>query len=270
MKSQLPFNEGEESILPEHLTAPGEAGGRGCFFWGCLIMVLLFVLIVVGTGGCVFIAYIQVDSLFEEEGVVFKEISESETRLDGIRERIALFRQAPSDGGDDKPLLVLGADELNILVRGHQEPVVADLARFLRLGITDSTLEAEVSFPMDWGATYLDKAIEHQQARDRPVPWDLEFMRSLVGFFEGRFFNAVVELGLEVRQEKVMAKILKVKLSGSREFGAAELRRGDQEKKLEEFEEKMGRTFEDIFFGDAPGRKRLGIRDGKLFLRRLP
>ena len=268
MKSQLPFNEGEESILPEHLTAPGEAGGRGCFFWGCLIMVLLFVLIVVGTGGCVFIAYIQVDSLFEEEGVVFKEISESETRLDGIRERIALFRQAPSDGGDDKPLLVLGADELNILVRGHQEPVVADLARFLRLDITDSTLEAEVSFPMDRGATYLDKAIERQPGRKGVE--ELQFMRFLVGFFEGRFFNAAVELGLEVRQEKVMAKILKVKLSGSREFGAAELRRGDQEKKLEEFEEKMGRTFEDIFFGDAPGRKRLGIRDGKLFLRRLP
>ena len=268
MKSQLPFNEGEESILPEHLTAPGEAGGRGCFFWGCLIMVLLFVLIVVGTGGCVFIAYIQVDSLFEEEGVVFKEISESETRLDGIRERIALFRQAPSDGGDDKPLLVLGADELNILVRGHQEPVVADLARFLRLGITDSTLEAEVSFPMDRGATYLDKAIERQPGRKGVE--ELQFMRFLVGFFEGRFFNAAVELDLEVRQEKVMAKILKVKLANGVEFGEAELRRGDQEKKLEEFEEKMGRTFEDIFFGDAPGRKRLGIRDGKLFLRRLP
>ena len=61
-----------------------------------------------------------------------------------------------------------------------------------------------------------------------------------------------------------------MKLANGVEFGEAELRRGDQEKKLEEFEEKMGRTFEDIFFGDAPGRKRLGIRDGKLFLRRLP
>lgn len=268
MKSQLPFNEGEESILPEHLTAPGEAGGRGCCFWSCIILVLLFVLVVVGTGGCVYVAYIQIDSLFEEEGVVFKEIPEAEARLDGIRERIALFRQAPFDGGRDKPLLVLGADELNILVRAHQEPVVADLARFLRLGMTDSTLEAEVSFPMDRGATYLDEAIERQPGRKGVE--ELQFMRFLVGFFEGSFFNAVVELGLEVRQEKVIAKILKVKLPGRREFGEADLRRGDQANKLEELEEKMGRTFEDIFFGDAPGRKRLGIRDGKLFLRRLP
>jgi len=276
MKSQLPFNEGEESILPEHLTAPGEAGGRGCCFWSCIILVLLFVLVIVGTGGCVYVAYIQIDSLFEEEGVVFLEIPEAEARLDGIRERIALFRQAPFDGGRDKPLLVLGADELNILVRAHQEPVVADLARFLRLGMTDSTLEAEVSFPMDRGVTYLDKAIEQQQAWPRGrqeadgMMEQLRFMRSLVGFFEGRVFNATVELGLEVRQEKVIAKILKVKLSGRREFGEADLRRGDQANKLEELEEKMGRMMGDIFFGDAPGRKRLGIRDGKLFLRRLP
>ena len=268
MTSQLPFNEGEGSILPEHLTDPGETGGRGCFFWGCMILVLLFVLAVVGTGGCVYMVKNEIDSLFEDEGVVFEEIPELEARLDGIRERIALFRQAPSDGGDDKPLLVLGADELNILVRGHQEPVVADLARFLRLGITDSTLEAEVSFPMDRGATYLDKAIERQPGRKGVE--ELQFMRFLVGFFEGRFFNAAVELGLEVRQEKVMAKILKVKLANGVEFGEAELRRGDQENKLEELEEEMGRTFEDIFFGDAPGRKRLGVRDGKLFLRRLP
>ena len=141
MKSQLPFNEGEGSILPEHLTVSRETGGRGYFFWGCMILALFFVLAVVGTGGCVYMVKNEIDSLFEDEGVVFEEIPESEVRLDGIRERIALFRQAPSDGGDDKPLLVLGADELNILVRGHQEPVVADLARFLRLGITDSTLE---------------------------------------------------------------------------------------------------------------------------------
>jgi len=268
MTSQLPFNEGEGSILPEHLTDPGETGGRGCFFWGCMILVLLFVLAVVGTGGCVYMVKNEIDSLFEDEGVVFEDIPELEARLDGIRERIALFRQAPSDGGDDKPLLVLGADELNILVRGHQEPVVADLARFLRLDITDSTLEAEVSFPMDRGATYLDKAIERQPGRKGVE--ELQFMRFLVGFFEGRFFNAAVELGLEVRQEKVMAKILKVKLANGVEFDEAELRRGDQENKLEELEEEMGRTLEDIFFGDAPGRKRLGVRDGKLFLRRLP
>ena len=268
MTNQLPFNEGEGSILPEHLTVPGETGGRGCFFWGCMILVLLFVLAVVGTGGCVYMVKNEIDSLFEDEGVVFEDIPELEARLDGIRERIALFRQAPSDGGDDKPLLVLGADELNILVRGHQEPVVADLARFLRLDITDSTLEAEVSFPMDRGATYLDKAIERQPGRKGVE--ELQFMRFLVGFFEGRFFNAAVELGLEVRQEKVMAKILKVKLANGVEFDEAELRRGDQENKLEELEEEMGRTLEDIFFGDAPGRKRLGVRDGKLFLRRLP
>ena len=268
MTNQLPFNEGEGSILPEHLTVPGETGGRGCFFWGCMILVLLFVLAVVGTGGCVYMVKNEIDSLFEDEGVVFEEIPKLEARLDGIRERIALFRQAPSDGGDDKPLLVLGADELNILVRGHQEPVVADLARFLRLDITDSTLEAEVSFPMDRGATYLDKAIERQPGRKGVE--ELQFMRFLVGFFEGRFFNAAVELGLEVRQEKVMAKILKVKLANGVEFDEAELRRGDQENKLEELEEEMGRTLEDIFFGDAPGRKRLGVRDGKLFLRRLP
>tara|TARA_B100000586_G_C20081175_1_gene415460 strand:- start:759 stop:1460 length:702 start_codon:yes stop_codon:yes gene_type:complete len=233
-----------------------------------MILALFFVLAVVGTGGCVYMVKNEIDSLFEDEGVVFEEIPESEVRLDGIRERIALFRQAPSDGGDDKPLLVLGADELNILVRGHQEPVVADLARFLRLGITDSTLEAEVSFPMDRGATYLDEAIERQPGRKGGE--ELQFMRFLVGFFEGRFFNAAVELGLEVRQEKVIAKILKVKLANGVEFDEAELRRGDQENKLEELEEEMGRTFEDIFFGDAPGRKRLGVRDGKLFLRRLP
>ncbi len=267
MTDQLPFNEGQASGPPALEGSVQGSGGRSCLFWGCVGLALVTILVVVGTGGCIYVVYQQFENLFEDEGIVFEEIPESAERVDDIRARLENFRQGPP-GKDTE--LVLDADELNILLLAHPDPDLAELAKFQRLSITDSSLAAEVSLPMDWGIAKVGEVIKEFETKGEPVPGELEALRFLVGRFEGRYFNAALELSLGVWQEEaVRAEIRRVVVAGGVEFGPNELRNGDR-RSLDDLEDKVGRAFEKIFFGDASGRKQVVFSGEKLILRRAP
>ncbi len=266
MTDQLPFNEGQASGPPVLEGSAQGSGGRSCLFWGCVGLVLVTLLVVVGTGGCIYVVSQQFENLFEDEGTVFEEIPASAERVDDIRARLENFRQGPP-GKDTE--LVLDADELNILLLAHPDPDFSELAKFQRLSITDSSLAAEVSLPMDWGIARVGEVIKEFETKGEPVPGELEALRFLVGRFEGRYFNAALELSLEVRQEAVRAEIRRVVVAGGVEFGPKELRNGDR-RSLDDLEDKVGRAFEKIFFGDASGRKQIVFSGEKLTLRRAP
>jgi hypothetical protein len=67
----------------------------------------------------------------------------------------------------------------------------------------------------------------------------------------------------------VRAEIQRVVVAGGVEFGPKELRNGDR-RSLDDLEDKVGRAFEKIFFGDASGRKQVIFSGEKLTLRRVP
>lgn len=265
MSDYAPLNDDTESRVPPPEGVVEGPRGRSCFFWGCLILVLLTVLVVVGTGGCVYIAWRQVDSLFEAEGVVFEEIPTAATRVDDIRERLLTFREGVPEKLAE---LVLSPEELNILLLENPDPTIAELARFQRVGIKESSLTAEVSFPVDWGISQIDKEIAARKARGRG-PEGLELVRSLVGNFEGRFLNGAIELGLAVEDGRVRAQILGVVFAGGVEWGPEDLAQGNG-RDIDDAEEKISRALDNIFFEDAAGTKLIGFREGKLVLQRIP
>ncbi len=266
MTDHLPFNEDQASRPPALEGSVQGSGGRGCLFWGCVGLALATILVVVGTGGCIYVVYQQFENLFEDEGIAFEEIPESAERVGDIRARLENFRQGPPSKGTE---LVLDADELNLLLLSHPDPDLAELAKFQRLRITDSSLAAEVSLPMDWGIARVEEAIKEFETKGEPIPGSLEALRFLVGRFAGRYFNAALELSLGVWQEAVRAEIRRVVVAGGVEFGPKELRNGDR-RALDDLEAKVAQAFEKIFFGDASGRKQVVFSGEKLILRRAP
>lgn len=260
MMDQEPLNE--DGLYVSGIDAPGASSTRrGCFFWGCLSLALIGVLL----GGCGYMGYRQIASLFEDERVVFEEIPDASARAAGIRKRLLAFKQGlPGERAE----LVLSAEELNILLLENADPTIAELARFQRMGIADSSLKAEVSFPVDWGIAQIDKEIADRKAKDKD-PDGLELVRFLVGNFEGSFLNFSAELGLAVEDERVRARVLGVVVANGAEWGPEDLAKGNGGD-IDDVEEKIGRALDDAFFKDAPGRKMVSFRDGKLVLERIP
>ena len=251
--------------LPVPGSLPDGDKGRGCLFWGCCGCLLLSLLAVAGSGGCIYMAYQGLLSLTEEEGIVYEKVPDSPRRAGEIRLRIERFHQDLAAGETE---LILGADDLNILLLEHPDPVIAEYAGFQRFRIADSVLLADVSLPMDW----VIKKFEGLGARGGKVPPEIEMAKIFFGIFEGRHFNASIELELGVYQEDVYVKIERVVTGAGIEVGSDQLapRQRGQEAPLADLERKVATAFAKLFSGEPGTRKQIKLRGKEMILRESP
>jgi hypothetical protein len=116
----------------------------GCLLGGCLGIVLLGVLLVVGGGiGAFYFARGQINKYTAEAPRVLPKVETSAEEIEAISKRIQDFQDAVEKNGptDD---LVLTADDINALISQSEE-----LKGKVFIKIEDGQIKAEVSFPTD-------------------------------------------------------------------------------------------------------------------------
>ena len=239
--------------------------GRSCLFWGCFGCLLLAFLAAVGSGGCIYVGYQALLSFTEEEGIVYEKVPDSPLRAGEIRSRIERFHQGLAAGETE---LILGADDLNVLLLEHPDPDIAEYARFQRFQIADSVLLANVSLPMDW----VIERFERLGAGGRKVPPEIKMAEVFFGIFEGRYFNASIELAIGIRQGEVRVKVERVVTGAGIEIGPEQLasQPGSQQAPLADLERKIAAAFEELFSGQLDTRKQIKLRGKEMILRESP
>jgi hypothetical protein len=126
---------------------PPEKEPRGCFFYGCMTLIVLTVLmlIIVGIGG--YFAYRAYYRLMEQytspTPLELAKVEMSEDDRKALHERFDAFKKALDRGEDAEPL-VLNGDELNVLVADATE--MEDTVHFV---IDGNKLMGEISLPMN-------------------------------------------------------------------------------------------------------------------------
>jgi len=119
---------------------------RGCFFYGCLTLIVLAVLmlIIAALGG--YFAYRTYYRLMEQytspTPMTLAKVEMSEDDRKALHERFDAFKKALDQGEDAEPL-VLNSDELNVLVAETTE--MEDTVHFV---IEGNKLMGEISLPL--------------------------------------------------------------------------------------------------------------------------
>jgi hypothetical protein len=119
---------------------------RGCFFYGCLTLIVLAVLmlIIAALGG--YFAYRTYYRLMEQytspTPMTLAKVEMSEDDRKALRERFDAFKKALDQGEDAEPL-VLNSDELNVLVAEATE--MEETVHFV---IEGNKLMGEISLPL--------------------------------------------------------------------------------------------------------------------------
>jgi hypothetical protein len=144
--SAAPFPE--QQFSPEQYSAaepPRE--GHGCFFYGCIIAIVLAVLalIALGVGGYLtYRAYLKfVDQYTSATPMTLPKVEMPEEERKALQERFDVFKKAIDEGQDAEPLVLTG-DELNVLLANASG--VKDRVYFI---VEGDKLKGEVSLPLD-------------------------------------------------------------------------------------------------------------------------
>jgi len=124
------------------MTEVEEKKGHGCCFYGCVTMVVLAVLGVVG-------AYVGVKWLVthytSEEAVVLPVVEFPPEVVSELEQRIQVFNAAISDN-KRADLLVLSADDINALISGRAD--LKELKGRVHVTIEDNRLKGTISMPL--------------------------------------------------------------------------------------------------------------------------
>lgn len=162
-----------------------ERRGPGCFLWGCIIAVVLFVggLAAVLGGGYYMYAQMR-DKYTDTQPMALPEIPLSQEERQSVKERFDQFREAVDAGQATEPLK-LNEDEINTLIaESDSEDPMKDS---LRVQIEDDTVKGQISVPLD----------------DIPLPG-----------LKGRYFNGTAELRGSLKDGKLEVFIENASVKG--------------------------------------------------------
>jgi hypothetical protein len=116
----------------------------GCLLGGCLGIVILGIVLVVGGGiGTYYFAQSQVKKYTAETPRVLPKVERSAEEIEALSERVKVFQEAVEKNGATEEL-VLTADDINSLISQNEQ-----LKGKVFVKIEDGTVKAEVSFPTD-------------------------------------------------------------------------------------------------------------------------
>jgi hypothetical protein len=174
-----------EPLTPQ--TFPGEirppqAGGCGCWVWGCLGVSALFLVLVGGVGFSAFwFAKGKLEAFTDTTPQKFPAIELSEEDVSALKERLHKFSQ---DLKEDEPTedLFLTADELNALISSNP-----DMRGRVFVRIEDDRIGGDISIPTD------------------VLPF---------GMGTGRFFNASAEFDVSMENGVLIVTLADAKVQG--------------------------------------------------------
>lgn len=128
-------------------TETKKTSGRGCLLYGCLSLVVLVIVLLVG--GYLTARYVvntAIENYTDDTSIQFEEIVMSDADREALKNRINEFNQAR--GKTNQPVeLALTGDEVNVLISEAKSKHV--LAEKIRISIEDDKLIARASVPLE-------------------------------------------------------------------------------------------------------------------------
>jgi hypothetical protein len=132
-------------FTPEQYQAPPRQ--RGCFFYGCIIAVVLALLVAILLAVLAFVAYRFFGRMVEEYTATAAEqlpkVEMSPEQRTALEDRVEAFRKAVESGAPIEPL-VLSSDDLNALIEKNDE-----LKGTVYVKIEGDEVKGRISFPLD-------------------------------------------------------------------------------------------------------------------------
>ena len=122
---------------------------RGCFFYGCLTLVILF--LIGGLGTYLVVRYVAnkitqlVNNYTDTSPVLLESVSLPPAQMSALRDRVAAFGQALQNSSTAQEL-VLTAEEINALI--GSEPSYKAFKGQLLVLITGDQIKGKVSLPL--------------------------------------------------------------------------------------------------------------------------
>lgn len=123
--------------------APQKPKGRGCFFYGCLTMVILFLVVTIGGYFAVRAAVNSFVSKYTDtKPMELPKVELSQTEMEELDKRLATFKEGV-EADQPVPALVLSADEINALIQRD-----ADMKNKVSLGFEEDQVKGKISLPL--------------------------------------------------------------------------------------------------------------------------
>lgn len=121
--------------------------GRGCFFYGCLTLVVIVLLGIVGLVlGVRYALNKAVQQYTETQPMVIPKVQASSLEVTNLQERVKVFKGALSAGTAVEPL-VLNEREINVLITGT--PDTLPLKNHVYIAVQGDQLKGQVSVPLE-------------------------------------------------------------------------------------------------------------------------
>lgn len=136
------INDRDDEMLYEHEVPASQ--GRGCFFWGCLVTAILFLVLLVGIPVALyFTAKHYVNKYTSDTAAEIAVVELPEEELEALKARFDTFNNA-LEAGEQPEDLELTAEEINALI--NENPDFKERA-FVR--IQDGQVGGDISIPTD-------------------------------------------------------------------------------------------------------------------------
>jgi hypothetical protein len=226
--SNIDFSD-YHKIAPPYDEPPRQ---RGCFFYGCIIAIVLSLLLMMAIGVIFFVLYRWLGTVVEEYTATSpREMPRVEMPAEQratLKERVEAFRSAIKEGRPTEPL-VLSSDELNALIQDNH-----DLNGKVFVAIDGDRLKGKVSIPLS------------------EVP--------AFGLTRGRYLNGEANLKVSLQDGILLVTLESIEVNGK--DLPAELMNGLRNQNLAKDAYKDQRTAEEIRRYQS-----IEIKDGKLIIK---
>ena len=205
---------------------------RGCFFYGCIIAIVLALLLMIAVGVIFFIVYRWIGSVVDEyTATAPRELPRIEMPAEQhatLKQRVDAFRSAIKEGRPTEPL-VLSSDEINSLIQDNP-----DLNGKVYVTIEQDKLKGKVSIPLS------------------QLP--------IFGLTRGRYLNGEAELKASLQDGVLIVTLESIEVNGK--DLPAEIMNGLRNQNLAKDAYKDEKTAEEIRKFQS-----IEIKDGKLIIK---
>lgn len=121
--------------------------GRGCFFYGCLTLVLLVLVAALGLYfGTRYVVNQMVAKYTEASPMALPKVDASPTEISALQERVKAFKTAIAEGKQAEPL-ALTEREVNALIAGDAD--FSGLKDKIYVSLEGNQVKGQVSIPLD-------------------------------------------------------------------------------------------------------------------------
>ena len=163
--------------------------GRGCFFYGCLSLV---VVVVLGLGavyfGLRYVANQAIQKYTDSGPMTLPKVEVTVEEAAAVQQRFKTFQSAIKDGTPTEPL-VLSEKEINALIAG-----APDFAKFkdkVYVSLDANQIKGQISWPLD----------------ELPVPW-------IARLAKGRYLNGGAGLNVSMKNGLLLVTLQSLEVKG--------------------------------------------------------